>query len=114
MTCVLTLLTPPPSVNEIYRNVPGKGRVKTKAYKGWRKDAEWQVSLQKPAHFTGPVAVSIALPMSTRGDVDNRAKATMDLLQKAGVVANDKQCDPVTIGRADVDLTTITITPRGA
>lgn len=113
MSCILTLLTPPPSVNEIYRNVPGKGRVKTNAYKKWREDAVLWLRLQKPPAFTGPVSVVIGLPRSTRGDADNRNKAALDALQEAGVVANDKQCDPVTIGRADVDLTTITITPRG-
>lgn len=114
MTCVLTLLTPPPSVNEIYRNVPGKGRVKTKAYKKWREDAVLWLRLQKPPTFTGPVSVSIALPLATRGDADNRNKAALDALQEAGVVANDRLCDPVTIGRSDVTLTTITITPRTA
>ena len=112
MTVVLTLLTPPPSVNSIYRNVHGKGRRKTKAYKKWREDAVVWLRLQKPPAFTGTVSVVISLPRSTRGDADNRNKAALDALQEAGVVANDRLCDPVTIGRADVDLTTITITSK--
>lgn len=111
MTVVLTLLTPPPSVNSIYRNVPGKGRRKTKAYRKWREDAVLWLRLQKPPAFTEQVSVSIELPLSTRGDADNRNKAALDALQEAGVVANDRLCDPVTIGRFGVSMTTITITP---
>lgn len=114
MTVVLTLLTPPPSVNSIYRNVAGKGRRKTRAYKKWREDAVLWLRLQKPPAFAGKVAVAIELPLATRGDADNRNKAALDALQEAGVVADDSQCDPVTIGRADVQVTTIHITVRPA
>lgn len=111
---VLTLLTPPPSLNGAFRNLRGKGRVKTKAYKKWREDAVLWLRLQKAPAFTGPVSVSITLPLATRGDADNRLKAALDALQDAGVVANDRQCDPVSIGRAGMTLTTITIEQRAA
>lgn len=109
-TCTLTLLAPPPSVNKLYCNVPRVGRVKTQDYRRWAQVAHADLRRQKPPRFTGRVGVQIRLPMATRGDVDNRAKAVLDALQSAGVVVNDRQCDPVHIGRADVPLTTIVIT----
>lgn len=112
MKVVLTLLSPPPSLNNSTYNVPGKGRRKTRAYKDWRRDAAWQLKLQKPPHFTERVSVTIILPMNTRGDADNRIKAVLDSLQEAGVVKNDKQCFPTLVDRGDVELTTITIEPR--
>lgn len=112
MKVVLTLLSPPPSLNNAFKNVRGKGRVKTRAYKDWRRDAAWRLKLQKPPHFTGLVSVTIMLPMNTRGDADNRIKAALDSLQEAGVVKNDRQCCPVLIDRGNVEVTTITIEPR--
>ncbi|MFG1302690.1 RusA family crossover junction endodeoxyribonuclease [Xanthobacter autotrophicus] len=112
MKVVLTLLSPPPSLNNAFKNVRGKGRVKTAEYKAWRKDAAWQLHLQKPPRFTGQVSVTILVPKSTRSDLDNLNKGILDALQDVGVVANDRQFDPISIGRADVELTTITIEPR--
>lgn len=109
MTHVLMLSDPPPSVNAMYRNVSGRGRVRTKAYKAWAKVAWAELQQQALPKFSGQVSVTIQLPQKMRGDVDNRAKATLDLLQACGVVANDRQCDPVHIGRANVDCTTIII-----
>jgi len=126
MTVVLTLSAPPPSVNSMFFNTKVetiraasrlperrkvKGRTKTAKYRAWRTTAMWEVKLQKPPTFDARVAVKIELPMATRGDADNRIKAALDLLQQASVVVNDKLCDPVSCGRADVPVTTITITP---
>ncbi|MFG1260058.1 RusA family crossover junction endodeoxyribonuclease [Xanthobacter flavus] len=110
MTVVLTLLTPPPSLNGAFRNVPGKGRVKTKAYKDWRQDAAWQIKAQRPPRFGETVAISIQVPRSVKADLDNLNKAVLDALQDAGVVANDRQCERVSICRSGVALTTIHIT----
>lgn len=124
MRTVLTLTVPPPSVNRMFFNTrvetisantrkPAKrrvrGRTKTQEYRAWREAMGWEVRLQKPPTFETRVSVSIALPRATLGDADNRMKACLDLLQHVGVVVNDKLCDPVSIGRADVEQTTITL-----
>lgn len=103
------LSTEPPSVNAIYANKRNGGRMKTRKYAAWRKQAEWELHLQhRPAKpITCRVAVEIKLPMRTRGDAENRSKAACDALQGALVILNDRQCDPVTIGRADVPATMI-------
>lgn len=112
MTVVLTISELPWSVNAMYLNRAGsrgKGRIKAPGYRQWREAMGWEIRAQRPPAFDRRVSVSITLPMSTRGDADNRCKATLDLLQEAGVVTNDKLCDPISIGRADVEKTTIII-----
>ena len=113
MTIIITLSEPPWSVNSMYLNrrpgATGRGRVKAPGYRMWREHMGWEIRGQTRAAFKGRVAVSITLPKGTRGDADNRIKSALDLLQAAGVVANDRQCDPVSCGRGDVDRTTITI-----
>lgn len=36
-------ITPPPSVNELFRNVPNAGRVRTAAYKKWAVIAKMEL-----------------------------------------------------------------------
>ena len=105
----LTLPVPPPSLNNIYINVRGRGRVKSSAYRRWRDSTVFVLRAQHLPIFDARVAVEIVLPRAIRGDADNRAKACLDVLQAAGIVTNDRLCDPVHIGRGDVRETTITI-----
>lgn len=113
MTVIITLSEPPWSVNGMYLNrrpgAGGRGRIKAPGYRMWREHMGWEIKEQTRAQFTGRVSVSITLPNKLRGDADNRIKSTLDLLQAAGVVANDRQCDPVSCGRGNVTLTTIEI-----
>lgn len=91
---IVTFTLPmPPSTNALYRNVPGKGRVKTADYKAWIKDAGWQMKLQGASSFlylAGPLELRISLSAKSRIDVDN-IKALPDLLKKMGVIDDDKQ-----------------------
>jgi Holliday junction resolvase RusA-like endonuclease len=89
----------PPTANNLYRNVPGKGRVKTEAYRCWQEGAALSVFLHLPKpipHCSGEVFVDIDLPPGL--DLDN-LKALVDLLQKPqkkrlvwslGIIDNDK------------------------
>lgn len=83
----------PPSVNTLYRNVAGRGRVKTKAYRAWIKAAQWIVhtGIEK---VEGPVAVELAFTrgrygMSLASDVSNRIKAAEDLLVTLNKIDGD-------------------------
>lgn len=119
MIYTYTLPVPPPSLNNMFYNLPQGGRAKTQAYKTWRRGAAWGLVAQRQAlgvngAITAPMAIEILLPRSVRGDVDNRGKGALDVLQEAGIIQNDSLCDPVTIRRADVRQTTIHITMRGA
>ena len=79
----------PPSVNELYFNMKGKGRVKTRAYRSYMRSAGWVLMGQRPGSIEGPVQIKISLPASNRKDPDNCAKALLDLLVAHRVIADD-------------------------
>lgn len=88
----------PPSVNSLYRNVPGAGRVKTKEYKTWAHEAQWMLVAQrnqKGKHrcIEGPVEVHVRAyrPGNKRRDLDNILKALLDLLTNSKTIQDDSQ-----------------------
>lgn len=103
----------PPSVNTMFRNVPKVGRVKTKVYRKWLQEADQYFLMQKKriAEIRGEYEVSIKLPKTTRGDVDNRTKAILDFLASREVTGDDRNCRKVTIERsAENGLCEVTVT----
>jgi Holliday junction resolvase RusA-like endonuclease len=112
MTEPLVLIIPiPPSVNQIYANVPGKGRVKTKQYRQWLDLAGWQVLGQcKGKRIAGKVTIDIEVRrLSANADADNRIKAVLDLLVKQNVIDDDKHVEKVSAQWADVEACRVTI-----
>lgn len=99
----MTLRLPvPPSVNSLYANIPGVGRITTVRYKRWKKEAGWQILIQKPNRVWGPYKLAITVPQKMRGDIDGRLKATIDLLVTHRVTMDDSLCASVSIKRGDV------------
>lgn len=107
----------PPSVNNLFANVPGKGRVRSQRYRTWANAAGW--SMRRTDHGTinfwqvalGPVCVSI-INGNVRGDIDNGAKAVLDLLVDMGVIGDDKQVAELRITRGGkAREATVTVTP---
>lgn len=92
-------LPPPPSVNRAFRNVPGKGRVKTRDYRMWRKDAVLAIYAQVRAdqRIAGNVSVTIGLPVTLRGDIDNRIKGLLDALVASNRIDDDRFVTTITI-----------------
>ena len=94
----------PPSVNECFSNVTGKGRVKTERYRSWANAAGYD--FKRKGAIKGPFTCSIIIDRDLRhklSDIDNRIKPTMDLLQTHGIIENDNLCERVTAewGRAN-------------
>ena len=93
----------PPSTNALYRNVRGVGRVKAVGYKRWLVAAGAYGIVQKPPggfpHFARDFEVVILIPAKTRGDVDNRAKAAIDLCTAWQIISDDRHAQAVTIRR---------------
>lgn len=93
----------PPSVNSLFRNVPGRGRVKTGTYKSWRRVADSYALRQKPQggfpKFERDFEVIVCVPSKTRGDVDNRGKASLDVLKVYGIISDDRHAVSVTVRR---------------
>lgn len=94
----------PVSVNQMYLNLAGRGRVKTSAYKSWIKTADILSHLQwrkaGEPHFGAGFKVTIFLPMNMRGDVDNRIKPILDLLVRRKITVDDRKAHEVRACRA--------------
>lgn len=84
----------PPSVNACYRNVAGKGRVKTGALRNWRNDAQgYFLEIKKDLRpIPGPYKLTIRVPQDMRGDGDNRIKPVSDLLVDLKLTPDDRHC----------------------
>lgn len=80
----------PPSVNHLYANIPGRGRVISGNYQRWKKAAKDQLWLQKWSRVEGPVRLTIALERTgQRYDCSNRVKAVEDFLVQHGIISDD-------------------------
>ena len=86
------ILPLPPSANNLFANVPGQGRVKTREYRTWQTAAGWRLFAQVSADMrvTGPYVVDIILPEKMLGDIDNRIKPILDLLVGMERTPDDK------------------------
>lgn len=110
----------PLSVNHTRKPAKINGHLRmvtTKDAKAWKLAACWSLKAQRGMRptITGPCALSITayLPINL-GDVDNYAKATLDALQEAGIIADDRQVQRMCISKAVDKLrprTEITVEP---
>jgi len=91
MTTVTLSLPMPPSVNQLYANARGKGRIKTAKYRDWLTEAGVTLEQQKPDHLSGWVSVTylICKPDARKRDLMNLEKALSDLLCKHYVIEDD-------------------------
>jgi Holliday junction resolvase RusA-like endonuclease len=83
----------PPSANRLWAY--GRGHVyKTDAYENWINETLIQINSQNPGTILGPYRLTLQFRRGkTRMDSDNIIKATNDILQKSGVVLNDRDCE---------------------
>lgn len=115
MSALVLTMPVPPSVNSAWRNVPGKGRVRTGAYKVWATAAGWALKAQRiVGGFDGPVSVAIECRRDrSTSDIDNRIKPVLDLLTTHGVLTDDRLVVRVSAEWAAVEECRVTITPAG-
>lgn len=64
--------------------------ITSKRYKQWETEAMWQVKGEKK--WTGKIVVHVwfSLKGNMDADLDNLTTSVLDVLQKAGVIDNDK------------------------
>jgi crossover junction endodeoxyribonuclease RusA len=95
----------PVSVNALYCNKAGKGRVKSQRYREWSNVAGWQLKAQKPGKITGRYALTILLEQKDgrRRDIGNLEKSVSDLLVEHGVVEDDALAASIFLAWADVN-----------
>jgi Holliday junction resolvase RusA-like endonuclease len=108
------MLPRPPSVNQLYRNVPNVGRVKTAAYKSWIQAAGWILkAMHRKPRIEGKYWLLVEVG-PTRADIDNLFKAMNDLLQSHEIVTNDNKAEDLRIKRSDdvpKDQIRVTVAP---
>ena len=87
------LLPPPISTNNLFANVPGRGRIATQDYKAWKLQADQLLRAQTRPRFLTPVFVSLMLGEIDVGnmDSDNAAKAAIDALKRAQIIVDDSR-----------------------
>jgi crossover junction endodeoxyribonuclease RusA len=89
----------PPSTNNLWIPVKGRGLVKTKEYRAWQDANAWiirqQIGLVK---IDGPFEVRFAFqrPDRRKRDLDNLLKASLDCIVNARVVHDDHLCQKLT------------------
>jgi len=85
-------LPTPVSANNLFFNVPGRGRVKTKAYENWQQAATLTIMAQVRAdrRIGGRVSVLIELPGKCRLDIDNAVKPILDALVRSRRIDDDR------------------------
>lgn len=80
----------PPSVNNLFVNVRGKGRVKSREYKVWLDQADKLMKFARHAPVISPAEVSIRVgKCNAQRDLDNLNKPVLDILVHAGIIEND-------------------------
>lgn len=84
-------LPTPPSVNELYKNLPGRGRVKSGVYDDFIRRGVASIRSQAVAALSGYVIAIFGVErMSASADIDNRLKSMLDTIVKAGVIEDDR------------------------
>jgi Holliday junction resolvase len=83
----------PISTNNLFRNVPGKGRVVSAEYAAWKATTRDAIQANRPPRFTLPVTITLFVGEKGVGrmDSDNTAKAYVDALVKARVIPDDSR-----------------------
>ena len=92
----------PPSLNNAYWNVPGRGRIRSRGLADWKISAGWKLKAQRPGSVTGAYRFAIYLPEKMRGDLSNRIKAAEDLLVEHGVTPDDSRAVSVIAERSEL------------
>lgn len=106
---IVLALPVPPSTNNLFKSV-GKRRVTSDAYQAWQTHAGIALASQRPGSIGGPVDVSIECKRGNRRrDIDNIAKAPLDLLVKHRVLADDSQVVRLSLAWADVPDCVVTV-----
>lgn len=95
--CTTLTIPAPPSVNGLFANgKPGKtGRFKTPAYKAWIAEAGWRIREQMLSDDCNPVKGRVVIMIGVErkslvSDLDNRAKALLDILVLQRVIEDDR------------------------
>lgn len=111
---VALVLPFPPATNNLFFNVPGRGRVKSDRYSAWLGEAGWMIAEQKPGRIAGEYEADIIAyrPDKRRRDLDGIIKPLLDCLVAYRVTGDDSLARKITIAWADGgEGVTVTVRP---
>jgi Holliday junction resolvase RusA-like endonuclease len=93
----------PPTLNNLFANVPGKGRVKSNTYRRWLAEALALLRAQRAPKVLGSYHLRILAyrPDRRARDLDNLAKTTSDVLKLAGVIEDDSLAKTISMAWSD-------------
>lgn len=81
----------PPSTNHLFKNIPGKGRVKTDHYEDFTRRGIVAIRQQHIKKISGYVLLVIGVERASKtSDIDNRLKALLDTITLAGIIDDDR------------------------
>jgi hypothetical protein len=90
MKTLISIAHMPPSTNNLFVNVRGRGRVKSERYRTWLSAAGWDMKRYHNQKWTEPVYLTIRLgKLRANADVSNRIKAIEDLLVLHQIIPGD-------------------------
>jgi hypothetical protein len=104
----------PPSVNNMFVNMPGHGRVLSKQYREWRAENGWRIMAARAPRIPGPVKVTYEYENRVRrADLTNFVKAPEDLLVSLNIIDGDHNAvvREVVLRWADIKGCRVTIEP---
>lgn len=109
--CIVFTVPLPPPANSLFANVAGKGRVKSRRYRAWIKEAGWLVRSQRVGSIEGAVQIRVEIPNSARADTDAYFKGLVDLCVRNGLIEDDnsKVVRGLTLDFADIEGARVTI-----
>lgn len=107
----------PVSVNNMFLNIPGRGRIKSPKYRAWQTEAGWRLRQQRAVPIKGLVTIDIKAikPDNRRRDLDNITKAIFDILVVNNVITDDKMIVRLTAEwsqSSDLSGISVTVAPK--
>jgi len=84
------ILPTPPSVNRLWR-ISGRRMYRSAVYMDWINDCKVTLAdIERPAiDYPFNIEIVVGRPSKRRMDIDNRAKAVMDVLQNLDIIIDD-------------------------
>lgn len=88
----------PPSVNSLWR-ISGRRMYRSKKYMEWIADCTAHIKYIKQPMIDYPFDIEIVVgrPSKRRMDIDNRAKAVMDILEHLSIFKDDCLANKITM-----------------
>jgi crossover junction endodeoxyribonuclease RusA len=83
------------------RRVPGMA--KSSQYEAWIREAGYTLNVQRPMKIAGAYSLTIQVSRECRIDLGNVEKAVSDLLQRHGVIENDRLAEKITLSWIDAE-----------